>query len=345
MGSYVGNWFKKIRNTAILRTTRRYVLLRALRRRGRMRSVVNRTKDILPNHILLFCTERNEYARLPYFLDYYRKLGVDHFLFVDNGSDDGSVPYLESQPDVSLWHTTADYRGARFGMDWMNALLFKYGTGHWCLTVDPDEFLVYPHCDTRPLSALTGWLDASAHKSFSAMLIDFYPKGPIENYRYRPGDNPFEIARWFDPANYTIKKNGRMGNLWIQGGPRMRVFFADNPIKAPALNKIPLIRWERHYCYISSTHMALPRSLNLVYDELGGEKASGALLHTKFLPSFIDKAAEELDRKQHYANSAEYEAYHQNLHAGVNIWCEESVEYQDWQQLEDIGLISKGNWA
>jgi len=140
---------------------------------------VNRTNQIKPDDILLFCTQRNEQIRLPYFLDYYRKMGVGHFFIVDNDSDDGSAEYLAQQPDVSVWGARASYKRARFGADWLNWLQMKYAHGHWTLTVDPDESLIYPFCDTRPLRALTDWLDASAIKSFSAMLLDMYPKGPI----------------------------------------------------------------------------------------------------------------------------------------------------------------------
>ena len=49
------------------------------------------------------------------------------------------------------------------------------------------------------------------------------------------------------------------------------------------------MRWNRRYAYVSSTHMLLPRGLNQVYDTSGGEKASGILLHTKFLPVFAEK--------------------------------------------------------
>jgi hypothetical protein len=320
-------------------------LIRAFRKRRELRPIANRTSAIKPGDILLFCTQRNEAVRLPYFLQYYRDMGVNHFLIVDNDSDDGSVSYLQDQPDVSLWHTRASYKRSRFGVDWLNHLQRRYGHGHWTLVVDPDEFLVYPFCDTRPLRALTDWLDASSIKSFSSMLLDMYPKGRIDQQPYRAGQDPLEIANWFDSGNYAIERNWKFGNLWIQGGPRQRVFFPEAPEKAPALNKIPLVKWDKKYVYASSTHMLLPRGLNSVYDEWGGEKASGVLLHTKFLDTFNAKAQEELARKQHYAASVEYKAYAATLDENPDLWCKWSEKYINWRQLEILGLMSKGNWA
>lgn len=328
-----------------LRMRRKRLLIRAFRKRRNLSAISNRTKQIKPADILVFCTARNERVRLPYFLRYYRDLGVNHFLFVDNASDDGSAEYLAAQPDVSVWHTAASYKSARFGMDWINHLLRKYGTGHWTLTVDPDEFLVFPFCDTRPINALTDWLDTYDMRAFPAMLLDMYPKGPIDQELYAEGQNPFEIASWFDAGNYTITKNQEMRNLWIQGGARARLFFSQEPEAAPSLNKIPLVRWERAYAYASSTHMMLPRGLNLTYDERGGEKISGCLLHAKFLSPLGTKVSEELERKQHYAASREYHAYAEKLSDEADMWCKWSEKYINWRQLEILGLMSKGNWA
>ena len=328
-----------------LRTQRRRWRLRGIRKRRQLTAVVDRTEQIRASDIIVFSTFRNEDVRLPYFLRYYRQLGVDHFMMIDNQSDDGGAEYLADQPDVTLWSAKGSYKRARFGMDWVNYLQSKYAHGHWTLTVDPDELLIYPFCDTRPIRALTDWLDASSIKSFGAMLLDMYPKGPVDDIPYRRGSDPLEIAEWFDSGNYTISRNTRFGNLWIQGGPRARTFFTEVPERAPALNKVPLVKWDRRYAYVSSTHMLLPRGLNLVYDEWGGEKASGALLHTKFLSTFTGKAREELDRKQHYANSHEYRAYAAGLEQNPDLWCKWSEKYINWRQLEILGIMSKGNWA
>ena len=328
-----------------LRLQRKRWRIRAFRKRRQLKSVQDRTKQIKKGDILVFSTLRNEDIRLPYFLKYYREMGVNHFIMVDNDSDDGGGAYLADQQDVSLWTTKGSYKRARFGVDWLNWLQMKYAHGHWCLVVDLDEFLVYPFCDTRPLRALTDWLDASSIKSFGAMLLDMYPKGRIDDVPYQRNQNPVDIAMWFDAGNYSISKNKKFGNLWIQGGPRARKFFSDQPWRAPALNKIPLVKWDRDYVYVSSTHTVLPRGLNLVYDEWGGEKASGVLLHTKFLDTFSVKAAEELLRAQHYANSHEYKAYASGLSDDPELWCKWSEKYINWRQLEILGLMSKGNWA
>lgn len=328
-----------------LRLRRQYLLVRAFRRRRQLQPVANRVAACRPQPILLFSTLRNERARLPYFLEYYRKLGVDHFLMVDNGSDDGSDAFLAAQPDVSLWSTRAGYGQSRFGMDWMMHLLRRYGTDRWCLTVDVDEFLVYPFCETRSLRALTDWLDSSGVRGFPAMMLDMYPKGEIHAQPYSEGQNPFEIAQYFDSGNYVINRNPTYRNLWIQGGPRARLFFDGRPKKAPAMNKIPLVRWHPGYAYVSSTHMMLPRGLNLTYETGAGEKPSGCLLHAKFLDTFALKAEEELKRGQHYAESHEYRAYREGIAQGRDLWCEWSERYINWRQLETLGLMSKGNWA
>jgi Glycosyl transferase family 2 len=328
-----------------LRLARKRWRIRAMRKRHELTPLQNLTSQIVPHDILLAATLRNERARLPYFLRYYRDLGINQFLIVDNDSNDGSREYLAAQPDVSLWTTQASYKRARFGVDWLNWLLSRHAHGHWALVVDPDEFFVYPFCDTRPLRALTDWLDASNIKSFAAMLLDMYPKGPVGAQPYNEGQDPFEIAQYFDSGNYTIRRNARYGNLWIQGGPRARTFFADVPERAPALNKVPLVKWHHDYAYASSTHMVLPRGLNQVYDEWGGEKASGILLHAKFLDTFATKADEEMTRRQHYANSHEYRAYKAGLSTQPDLWCKWSEKYINWRQLEILGLMSKGNWA
>lgn len=327
-----------------LRWKRRRLLFRALRKRHQIKEIVNRTAAIRPTDILLACTVRNEAVRLPFFLQHYRKLGVAHFLFVDNASDDNTAEYLSAQPDVSVWATKNSYKLSRFGMDWLTWLQIRHAHGHWCLTVDADEILIYPFHDTRPLPALTDWLDTLNVRSFGALMLDMYPKGPVAAQSYAPGADPFETLCWFDSGNYLIQHQPVLQRLWIQGGVRARLFFADRPMRAPTLGKVPLVKWDRRYAYVSSAHALLPRDLNRVYDVAGGEIASGVLLHSKFLPQVVAKSAEEKQRREHFANSTLYDAYYDQLTQGPDLWCDRSSRYLGWRQLEAMGLMSKGQW-
>lgn len=327
-----------------LRWRRRRLLARSFAKRRQLGTRIDRTAQIAPGTILAFATVRNEMGRLPHFLDHHRTLGVDHFLFVDNASDDGTGEFLTEQPDVSLWSTDASYKMSRFGVDWLTVLMMRYGHGHWCLTLDADELLIYAHHDIRDLRALTDWLDVTGRASMGALMLDMYPRGPLGQGASVATPDPIDAIPYFDAGNYVMIRQPKLENLWVQGGPRARAFFHADPRRAPTLSKVPLVRWNRSFAYVSSTHSLLPRRLNHVYNIDGSEAPTGILLHTKFLPEIIAKSAEEKQRRQHFENSSLYEGYYDALTDDPILWCEQSTRYMGWQQLEGLGLLSRGGW-
>lgn len=290
--------------------------------------------------ILLFAVVRNEHHRLPEFLAHYRELGVSQFYFVDNGSGDETNAYLRNQPDVALWYTGASYRRARYGMDWLDSLKRRHGCDRWCLTVDADELLVYPGCSTRPLPALTDWLDDHGCRSFSTMLLDLY-SGPDKAGVGITAEGSLGLAPWFDSGNYRSQPDPVYRNDWIQGGPRERAFFSSNPTRAPALNKVPLVRWQKEFTYVSSTHSVLPRGLNKRREIA----PTGVLLHTKFLPDFAVRAAKEVQRREHFDGGFEYRAYLSQALGSHGLHHAGSMKLSGWRQLEALGLMSRGIWV
>src|ERR1044071_2492359 len=117
--------------------------------------LVERTIDRRPDgnrsEIRAFAKCRNERLRLPAFLNHYRALGVDRFFVVDHDSSDGTTDYLAAQPDVDLFRTHGRFREAAGGTDWLNALLMEFGVGRWCVTVDVDEWLMFPGSEQMSL--------------------------------------------------------------------------------------------------------------------------------------------------------------------------------------------------
>lgn len=326
-----GLWFRYR-----MRWKRRRLLMRSLRRRKELSRVSVDEQAISDASILGFATVRNEMERLPHFLNHHRALGVGHFLIVDNDSDDGTGEFLAAQADVSLWNTKAGYKASRFGVDWLTCLQFRFAPGKWALTLDADELLVLP--GPQSLKVLTDRLEQEGWESFGAVMLDMYPKGPVNHAP--KGKTPLDSLRWLDPEGYRAQHHRIFDNLWIQGGPRDRLFFGAQPDRAPTLNKTPLVKWRRAYAYVTSTHQMLPRRLNRVFD---AGRPTGVLLHTKFLPSIGEKSAEELERRQHFENSAHYEDYHAALIEGPDFWHAGSVEYEGPEQLLSVGLMSNGD--
>ena len=326
------------------RSRRQKLLLRAWRKSRQLSAVADRTANIAPDDILCFLCIRNEAQRLTHFLAHHRALGVRHFLAVDNGSTDCSRALLADQPDVSLWQTGASYKASRFGMDWLTWLMLRHGSGHWCLTLDADELLIYPYWQTRPLPALTKWLQIQGRDSFGALTVDMYPDGPVSHGQVPPDSDPLTHLQWFDAGNYQTQVQPRMRNLWVQGGARARAFFATDPRRAPTLNKTPLVQWNWRYTYVNSTHALLPPRLNQVYATDGGELTSGVLLHTKFLPGIEGRSAEEKARGEHFGNASQYAAYYDRLSADPILHTTASTRYTGWRQMEALGLMSRGGW-
>ena len=325
-----------------MRWKRRRLLYRSWKRRNEITRVTS--SPVPEGGVLVFSTMRNEMLRVEHWLKHYRLLGVVHFLVVDNASDDGTAEYLSQQPDVSLWTTPNSYKASRFGVDWLTCLQRKFGHGRWCLTVDADELLVYPNSDSRPLSALVQHLETQGLKAFGTLMLDMYPKGPVADTRIAAGTDPTTVLEWFDAKYYRAKLHPVFGNLWIQGGVRDRMFFGSQPERSPTLNKTPLVKWQRGFAYVTSTHQILPRRLNDVFDFGSGDRVTGVLLHTKFLPNIGEKSKEELVRAQHFENSDLYTPYYGALMENPVLWSNESVRYSGTKQLIDLGLMSQGKW-
>lgn len=169
--------------------------------------------------ILVFTTVHNEKLRLPWFLRYYRELGIRHFVIVDNDSTDGSREWLMDQGDVSLYWTPDDFRSAMCGMRWINLLAEASRAWRLVLYVDADEQLVYPDLEHRGLPDLVAWLEAQGHEAMRAHMIDMAASPLADGALLAPGQDPVERCPYFEPHYRFIPKLGApyervTGGLW-----------------------------------------------------------------------------------------------------------------------------------
>jgi hypothetical protein len=271
--------------------------------------------------ILLFSRLDDKNHHMSFFVDYYRKLGVRHFMFV-NASPTGELPDWTRNSDITVWRT-AETEGSEFDIRWMNDLLRRYGIGHWNLVVDPHEYFIYPNMETRGLKALVSFLEEERRQSMHAVVLDAYGESLPDKGAFDQSGNPFEIWPLFDRDGY-IQAPGQENSTIIKGGPRMRLEHRTYPGRSPNLARIPLVKWKRHFHFKSSRAAALPRLLNRAHNP-GYISPSGALISFNWIA----------DRCQE--NSANW---------SIDDLVQEtlSVSYRDFRQLQDLGLISPGRW-
>ena len=291
--------------------------------------------DVSRDEILCVACARNEWLRIPHFLDYHRRLGVHRFLVIDNDSDDGTTDLLLAEPDVHVFFTTERYSAARCGVRWMNEVLSSNAAGHWTLTVDLDELLVYPACEEMGLSHLAARLDRRGEDAVLAFLLDMYADRPIRDTIYAPGTAFLDTCAHFDGDSYERDlAHPLFAPVPLYGGPRRRVFWStdrrDRP--PPFLRKIPFVRWRSDLAYTASTHLL---------DRVRLSELSAALLHFKFFSDFVTRAPEEARRGEHWENAGEYALYARVLrdHPDLQLAYDGSVRYENSRQLVALGLM------
>ena len=284
-----------------------------------------------PGEVQLFTRLRNQLHRLRWFLDFYRAQGVGRFVIVDNGSDDGTREYLLGQEDVHLFLTTNSYAEYGGGMRWLNELLAQYGIGHWCLTVDVDEILAYPHAERLGLQALTRYLDAEGAEALFTFMLDMYPEGPITEAHCVPDEAPFAVCPLFDRGGYITRPNSNFPFRMVVGGPMARLLYAGRQ-DATYLHKVPLVRWRPDLRYTLSMHHLYPVRL---------AAETGVLLHFKFLGDLPAKAAGEAVRKEYGRGGRRYTALN-SLFAqdpGLSLVCKLSERLRGTEQLARLGHL------
>ncbi len=297
--------------------------------------VDDRCLAIAAGEILCCVAVRNERPRLPAFFNHYRRLGVDRFLFVDNGSDDGTGEWLREQTDVHVWRSLQSFKQANFGASWFELLLRRHGVDHWCLTVDADELLVYDGYRERPLQAFCRELEGHGCQAASGMLLDLYSDRPIRDTHWGEGADPLEACGYFDRefCHTRDERDGQYRNQTIFfGGVRQRMFPAQNSY---LLSKVPLFYYRPNLLLTSGQHLT-----NLPYERIAHEQV--CLLHFKFFASFLPYAREEAVREMHASAAEQYKAYAARLleDEAITLYDPQlSLRYEGIAQLQRLGVL------
>ena len=176
-------------------------------------------------HVVV-ATVYNEATRIPFFFKYYKSMGFEHFIIIDNQSDDNLQQLLEDESGVSIFVANGAYRQSRFGCDWVNGILARYCSKKWILYVDADEFFVFPHCDKRAISELTEFMERDGQHSLQCLMLDMYSNKTIQHNVCGIGEDPISICYLFDRDGYIKQFDSHNWDNMDKGGhPGTNLFF------------------------------------------------------------------------------------------------------------------------
>jgi len=303
---------------------------------GTLQRVDRHPLPAVRGEIRAFLVVRNEALRLPSTLRHHRARGVHRFFVLDNGSTDGTLDLLAGETDVHVFTTTDSYAASACGILWTNALLDAFGDGHWTLTIDADEQLIYPHFEEIDVGMLCRYLDFAGAQALVCLLLDMYSDRAIGETVHDPSGALPDTCRYFDPAPFRVNPITPCPHFQIFGGVRERIFrTVGSAFHPPTVSKVPLVRWQKGMQFIHSTHTLTAVKVSAM---LGG------LLHFKFLSDFHDRVVTEVERYEHYDGAREYRAYLDlfRQQGAVNFFGEESVRFEESMQLVRRGLLRTG---
>ena len=176
--------------------------------------------------IILICVIRDEILLLSYFINFYIKLGVTHFVFIDNNSNDTTIEYLcnHSFKNIKVYYTQESYAENVYGIGWVNKILNDYFRNNWCLVVDIDELIMPRHNET--LTQIRERMIRVGSNILVSSLVDFYPR-KLDSRVYVNGESFLNHSNHYDcmDTNFEdifmeIQDDNAMT---IKGGVRHRV--------------------------------------------------------------------------------------------------------------------------
>ena len=275
---------------------------------------------------------KDEYLRLPYFLQHHRKMGVDRFFIIDNGSTDGSRDYVLDQPDCHVLSCAGNHFQSNVTPPlWCNAVRNTYCEGHWCVSLDADELLAFPHDENVSLQALCEFLDGRGEDAVETLMLDMYAEGPVRQFKYKRGDHFLKHFPYFDPAlGYETPIEGQNPPVLTFSRFRERAFWSGEHKRQqlPCITKVGLVKWRHGMNYGVAQHV-------LTSGKFSGVR--GLLLHFKFFPGFFDTSTRDIENNKNFREKtlSEREAYIDAMRRNPNLtlMTETSTPYLDAQQL------------
>lgn len=197
-----------------------------------------RKVKLADDEVAAVCMLKNGAYYLDTLMAHHRSLGVKHFLFIDNGSDDGTIEQLEKYDDVTIVSNKLPV--AHYECKMRAIIARQVFDGGWFLFLDSDELMDIVNSDSRSIRDDVRYCNEHGYNIVVGYVLDMYSSSPlaetsswsyaqsvehfdqysistIDEYDYHQEGNPYY---WFLQTN-TISNDDIKIKM---GGIRRQVF-------------------------------------------------------------------------------------------------------------------------
>jgi len=272
------------------------------------------------------------------FVEHYLALGAKHLVFLDTGSEDGTIEALQKyESGVTVFRTGLPFKNYQISM--RQYLVERFGKGRWTLSADIDELFDYPYSDVVSLKALLGYLREHRYTAVVCHMLDMFPEEISSDTRAVISDEPLKkLHRFYDTSDVQAYDydlfHELMGNVVsneeievLLGGVQRRLFKI-----SPLLTKHPLVFFEEGV-----------RPIDQSEHWVGGARLAdftGLFLHYKLSASLYGLVRREIEKRTYPNRHGKYDKYLQVLESATQLVMKDETS----KKLEDVNELVGGRF-
>lgn len=281
------------------------------------------------------------------FIDHHRAIGVREFVFLDLSTMAALSALLAEEEGCAVWRPSGRWEPAQV-LDFLNFLRARYATGRWCLSAEISDRFVFYRCESRQIRDFIDFLESESRRQVYALVVDMYGDDAATTLGVKDAPDLLAQLPYFDSFGYsTAPHPDSFRSVIVRGGVQRRALNAPDPSRSPAINRIPLVKWERFCAYISDTRLIAPRRLNVPHSPWHSSATAVLLRYAMLEPDDELAVAVRVEARTLEPDSA---ANTEAALPGVQklkplpLKTESSARYNSTQGLVEFGLLNPGQW-
>jgi hypothetical protein len=288
--------------------------------------------------VVALCLVRDGAFYVDKFIRYHQALGVKHIIFVDTGSNDGTIDIARRHPGVSVFRTSSPFRETHNLI--RQEMAKRFGQNHWSLYLDIDERFDYSGSSTILLQSLIRYLNDRRFTAVVAHMVDLFPREPILSLNEKAEEeNIYLYHRFYSVAGlnsvpYLWKDENEVSNEAIPtlySGPRGKAF------------GIPRLLLTKHPLFLVTDDVQPWKTGS--HSMRGARLAdfSATLFHVKFNRGFSRLVSWAVSERIYHDDSKDYRAYAVRLREspGLSLWDDSARELRGVDDLLGTPFVTE----